>query len=322
MYIKEIDNFNNNNLFIEKSFQYGSIFNSVEWLNIYNEKLKVYGVFNNQDILIGFFNLYFDKKFGKKWIKIPPYSPNIAFYFENSSKNISNFNSENKKFINCLKDFLNQQNYGLLTIALPFNCVDTQPFIWDKYKVIPNYTYQIDLQATEDDILKAFQPERRNDIKKAIKDNVTIENVKSYEYVKQIVLKTFTRKEKNIDYQLIDKILFQFANENNSFAIVALVNNEPIASTFCIYDQNTAYYLLGGYDSNNKHKGAGALTLWEAIKTAKNKNLKVFDFEGSMIIPVEKYFRGFGGSIVPYYTINKASLPLEIILKFIKRETF
>lgn len=42
MYIKEIDNFNYNNLFIEKSFQYGSIFNSVEWLNIYNEKLKVY----------------------------------------------------------------------------------------------------------------------------------------------------------------------------------------------------------------------------------------------------------------------------------------
>ncbi len=41
-----------------------------------------------------------------------------------------------------------------------------------------------------------------------------------------------------------------------------------------------------------------------------------------MFESIEKYFRAFGGDLVPYYRINKAFLPLEILLKFIKRELF
>ena len=55
---------------------------------------------------------------------------------------------------------------------------------------------------------------------------------------------------------------------------------------------------------------------------AKGKGLKAFDFEGSMLPEVEKFFRGFGGDLIPYYTINKAFLPVEMALKFMKRELF
>jgi hypothetical protein len=41
-----------------------------------------------------------------------------------------------------------------------------------------------------------------------------------------------------------------------------------------------------------------------------------------MLKGVEKFFRSFGPELVPYFTINKASLPLEILLKFKKRELF
>ena len=54
----------------------------------------------------------------------------------------------------------------------------------------------------------------------------------------------------------------------------------------------------------------------------KKMGLKIFDFEGSMIPEVESYFRSFGPKMLPYYTINKAKMPFEIILKFIKREKF
>ena len=37
---------------------------------------------------------------------------------------------------------------------------------------------------------------------------------------------------------------------------------------------------------------------------------------------IDKYFMGFGGYMYPYYTINKAIMPIEIILKFIKRQAF
>jgi len=41
-----------------------------------------------------------------------------------------------------------------------------------------------------------------------------------------------------------------------------------------------------------------------------------------MIPQIKKYFRGFGGKLTPYYRINKAKLPIEILLKFFKREVF
>jgi hypothetical protein len=64
------------------------------------------------------------------------------------------------------------------------------------------------------------------------------------------------------------------------------------------------------------------MAMWAAIKFAKDLGLRSFDFEGSISPDIEKYFRGFGGTLTPYYQINKAKLPLEFILKLYKREYF
>jgi hypothetical protein len=38
----------------------------------------------------------------------------------------------------------------------------------------------------------------------------------------------------------------------------------------------------------------------------------IFDFEGSMHEQIEKFYRGFGGELVPYYSIYKANLPTSL----------
>jgi hypothetical protein len=40
----------------------------------------------------------------------------------------------------------------------------------------------------------------------------------------------------------------------------------------------------------------------------------VFDFEGSMLKPVEHFFRGFGGGQTPYLQVWKASLAARSVL--------
>ena len=121
---------------------------------------------------------------------------------------------------------------------------------------------------------------------------------------------------------LILQIKRDCLNKNNSFSFISFQNDKPIAIVFCVYDKNTAYYLLGDYDRKKSHHGAGALTMWETIKYSKGLGLRSFDFEGFMVSQIERYFRGFGGTLIPYYRINKAKLPLEILLKLFKRELF
>jgi len=76
------------------------------------------------------------------------------------------------------------------------------------------------------------------------------------------------------------------------------------AAIYIAWDKQTCYYIMGGADENYRSSGAYSLLLWEAIKTASGV-CKEFDFCGSMIPSIERFFRSFGGEQVPYFHLKK-----------------
>jgi lipid II:glycine glycyltransferase (peptidoglycan interpeptide bridge formation enzyme) len=246
----------------------------------------------------------------------------MGFFFENRAKNKANATSFTKNVVDAVADFLDGLGGQIIMISVPRTLTDMQPFIWRKFKVVPHYTYIIDLSIPEESLLGNMSPERRNDIRRALNDGITTERILDYGIILDLVRKSFARQSRAVDSHYLEKILYEFARGENSFAIASFREGLPIAASFCIHDRRTAYYLLGGYDPEHRHHGAGALAVWEAIRHSKSLNLERFDFEGSMVKAVERYFRDFGGDLVPYYRVNKALLPLEILLKFRKRELF
>ena len=300
----------------------GSIFNTTEWINLYGNQLEQYAIVDKDQKLIAAFYLYKTKQFGLTYYKNPPYTPHIGLCYKNKAANKANALTFDKNLSNELADFISALPHGLLTLAFPAHVKDVQPFIWKKFKTIPNYTYHLDLSLSSSQLLQNMASDKRNSLAKAEKDGIKTVPVSDYGIVEQLILKTFSRKQKSVDAAFVHRLLHQFANPSNSFAFVSYLNHIPISCAFCLVDHTTCYYLLGGYDSENKHQGAGVSTIWNAIQHAKGKGLSTFDFEGSMLPEIEKFFRGFGGDLVPYYTINRAWLPVEIALKFIKRELF
>ena len=78
---------------------------------------------------------------------------------------------------------------------------------------------------------------------------------------------------------------------------------------FIAWQESSAYYLAGGGDPELRASGAHSLILWEGIRfTAQYTDL--FDFEGSMIPGVERFFREFGAIQTPFFTITKGNLSL------------
>lgn len=306
----------------EMAMKVGSIFNTTNWSKIFGRGVQQYGIYNKGGELVGGFFLYKKGKLGLLIYCNPPFTPTIGPFLNVEAQNPVSVMDTWKKTLSLMTDFINKLSYSIVSISLNKNIIDTQPFIWAKFKVVPGYTYLLDLSVSIEEIRKRMSNERRKNINKATKDGLLVRKVYDFGTIKNLVLKTFSRQDEEINEFYLNKILFEFANNNNSFAFATYKDDIPIACTFCIYDSKTAYYLLGGYDSEDKHHGAGALSLWEAIKYAKESGLKSFDFEGSMIPQIEKYFRGFGGQLTPYYRINKAKLPIELLLKFFKRELF
>ncbi|OQA02384.1 MAG: FemAB family protein [Bacteroidetes bacterium ADurb.Bin408] len=300
-----------------------AVFSSPEWTGMFGDRLQYCGIYEDSHKLVAGFYYYCDNRAGIPFYHCPPYTPHNGFIFKLSSKNFSAQHSEIKRLMSCAALYFNKlSKKGIVRIIFPHDLKDMQVFTWEKFKVSPLYTYRISLEQSMEEIQSKMLAERRNDIKKAQKDGIICELSNETELIRNMNEKMFHNKSVSASKTYLHKILQKFAGINNSYSFISKYKENVIASVFCIYDSSTVYYLLGSTDESNKHSGAGALALWYAIEHAKNLGLKTFDFEGSMIKPVEKYFRGFGGELTPYYTAVKAPLLIEMLLKLQKRELF
>jgi lipid II:glycine glycyltransferase (peptidoglycan interpeptide bridge formation enzyme) len=299
------------------------IFSSYEWLSIYGSDLSVIGIYNDDEKLVGGFYYLDTRKAGFKFIKLPPYTPHCGLYSEHEAKKKYSINGYSKEVVNEVCQHIKSNNPALAILAFPSQVVDMQPFIWNKFKVIPNYTYRIDLRAPIEDIRGNFDPKNRNIISKALKENLmlTLNKLKGNELY-EFFSNSLNSAGANVYEAELQKIFNAFSEEKNSFSFEAWKGEELAGAVFCIYDRRSCYYLLGGTNKKSQVNGLNNLLIQKSIEKAKELGCITFDFEGSMLKGVEKFFRSFGGDLVPYYTINKGKLPLEMLLKFKKRELF
>lgn len=197
-----------------------SVFNSLNWISIYNENINFVGVFQDDKKIIGSFYYYKIKKFGINFIKLPPYSPNCGLRILVQANNESIINGFLKEAIKLISEYFNSLNSSLTILAFPTSIIDMQPFIWNKFKVIPNYTYQLDLNTTIEDLNQNFDPKNRNSIKKALKSDLIIEINKQsknnlFDYFKNCLIDAGA----NVYESELKALFLNFANDKNSFSI-------------------------------------------------------------------------------------------------------
>ncbi len=310
-------------VFAKKAEPLIGVFGSKQWLSIYSESLIMIGIYKDEHQMIGGFYYLKTKKLGFDFIKLPPYTPHCGLFFISESKNRSSGNSFSKEIMQEVCNYFSSLKSALTILAFPSNIIDMQAFIWEKYKVVPNYTYKINLKNSMEDIKSNFDPKNRNAINKAIKEEVetSINNLPQKE-VFHFFKENLGATGANIYEPVLQKIMLEFSDTTNSFHFTATKNNELLGIVFCIFDKNVCYYLLGGINKKSGIQGVNNLLVQRSIEKAKELNCEIFDFEGSMLKGVERFFRSFGPELFPYFTVNKAILPLELLLKFKKREVF
>ena len=308
--------------FDELARKHGTLFNSLDWLTLFGNKIKILGIFEDGGEMIGGFSFYQERHWGLKIIRSAPFTPTCGPFIAVKALNPVAIIESRRKVLECIVEYLKNEAASVVMFPLDQKIVDALPFFWGDYKVVPNFTYIIDLSISLSNIKKNMSSAQRNHIAKAKKDGLIVQKTNDMAIVRDLVLATFTRQNKSLDIQALDAILFRYANDLNCYAYTTYRSDTPIATCFVVHNNEIAYNLLAGYKTEQRHHGAGPLAVFEAIKHAQDIGIRKFDFEGSVIPAIETYFRGFGGELTSYYTVNKAWLPLEIVLKFIKRRIF
>jgi hypothetical protein len=84
MQIKRISEFDKEK-YEELALTYGSIFNTYQWLKIF-DNLSIYGIFDEGNNLIGGFHLFKERKFVFTIYHNPPFTPNIGSFLQVKDK--------------------------------------------------------------------------------------------------------------------------------------------------------------------------------------------------------------------------------------------
>lgn len=300
----------------------GSILNWNEWTYAYGKNIKRFGIYSKNNELIGGFLLYHIKKLGFSVYCDPPFISGVGPFLKNIPMNKSNYSTKLKKIFYEIADYINSFKFSIFSFSLNTTVVDTQPFIWKGLKISPRYKYLINLSESIDDILMNMSQKRRQIIVKTEKENLKIKITNNHYPIISLIKETFSQQKIKFKNTMVKKLITNKHIKEHSFSTIVSHNNKILAAIFCVYDKKTVHSIFSGYNKESNINGAGAFALWEAIKYSKNQGFNFFDFEGSMIERIERYLRGFGGELKPYYSVNKAPLPIEILFKFYKREIY
>lgn len=189
------------------------------------------------------------------------------------------------------------------------------PFYWNDFEQSTRYTYIIDDLSDADVLYENLQGNIRREISKAQK-SLTVSEVNEVKTLHNLKLKDFAGKGQQLNYsEAYFNRVFEKLNAKDACKawIASDADGNPIASLLLIWDDDSAYYLAGAADPENKNSGAISLLMWTAILFASSVADK-FNFEGSMIEPVERFFRSFGAKQTPYFEIRKTDSKLLKLL--------
>lgn len=184
------------------------------------------------------------------------------------------------------------------------------PFYWRGFKQTTQYTMQIHDLADQKSLWDNLEGRARTEIRKSTsKYGLRLRENPSLSDLFHLNTLTFSRQDRqspyDFDYLLsLDKACV--ARNSRKMFIAEDADGQAHAGAYVVWDKNRAYYLLGGGDPNLRNSGASSLCIWEAILFSASV-ANSFDFEGSMIEPVERFFRSFGATQVPYFHVSKTN---------------
>lgn len=199
--------------------------------------------------------------------------------------------------------------------ALYPSVTNWQPFYWRGFRQTTRYTYIIEDLTDLDAVRRRFESRKQRDIKKASRAlgvQHDLPGTRFYDHLTATLARrqltpTFSR---SAFLRVHDACV---ARDHGQTIGVSDAGGEVHAAVFVVWDADTAYLLVTSIDPKWRDDGSGSLAIWEAIQRAAER-CERFNLEGSMIEGVERSYRAFGGSHVPYHVVISASRRARIAL--------
>lgn len=187
---------------------------------------------------------------------------------------------------------------------------DVSPFLWCGFRSMMEYTYVIP---------KAKAPCWKEDLSANCRRNLIRARAESGERgcflevdppvgeIEPLLLETARRKRCSTPDRLAPWWEEVRSRQAGRIYLVRNQDGVPLCATVAVWDTRTTYYLLAGMrDEVRLASRLNALLFERMIEEAHGRGHD-FDFEGSRLPGVERFFRGWGGELRPVFCVVRAS---------------
>ena len=291
------------------------LFTSQAWCDIYPDALIRFMIVDDQDKAIGGFVAYEGGKRGLKTLITPPFAPHCGLFALDQKNNPVKKNSFRKDIIDAIASFLKSSSYVYFKLDFSPDWVDMQPMLWQSIETNVRYTYRLDLKQTVEVITGNLDSSKRNKINKAEREGFSVTHEPDLEIAWKLISSNLKVNGIATHDQIMKGILAFTTRHQNCFFTFSEIAEKKLAVNISITDQEVCYNLLSAVDRTSAVTNAGTMSLYYSILHARDLGLRVFDFEGSGVPEIEEYFRSFGGSLVPYFSVCGGKKPWPWILK-------
>jgi len=290
--------------FVDTSPQ-GSLYGKSWFLDTLNLDYKILSIVNNNGIIAGMvlpkneLHLYSNPLFVKYLgVFFKPYDGNP-------------YKIESEKINICEKLIESIEGYKTFDYFFSPDFKNWLPFYHRGYRQQTYYSYIIDFENKDfQTIYSGFYKSLRNEISFAQKSELYIQHDLEFELFYDVIEKTFKRQGGSPPFkkEKIRGFVTELSKANAFKTFGAYTPDGRLTTMAGIgYDSRCAYLLFNGLKADNPARGANELLISSVIEYFMSLSGK-FDFEGSMLKPIESFYRKFGGVYTPYMRIWKDSL--------------
>ena len=248
----------------------------------------------------------------RTWLLQPKLTPSLGPWLRASNAKLTNRIAEEKELMQELIDALPQ--FDLFRQSFAPEVTYWLPFYWRGFSQTTRYTYRLFDLTDLAGLWTGVRENIRREIRKA-KNTVVVRSDLDVDCFARVWALTFARQGARLPVSTellhrLDSACEKRGCRRMFFAEDA--QGKIHAAVYLVWNADCAYYLMGGGDPDLRNSGAGSLVLWEAIAFASTIS-RQFDFEGSMIEPVERFFRAFGGKPVAFFSLSKLSRRMKFL---------
>ena len=175
-----------------------------------------------------------------------------------------------------------------------------------------NTTYHLNLQPEISTIRAGYNSNTRRNVQKAIQNKISISPVSDIDFFMKFIQDNLQEKSPEIKskhYLALRKVV-NYALEHQLGEIYGAwdSDNNLVASVFFVSSNQKSIYLAASSNQAGIEQSAMFLLVDTFIEKNAGKK-QIFDFEGSNIPGVARFYAGFGATPETYYSVHQNRLP-------------